>query len=179
MPKKNIDESLVDSFVADFSRHQRSFILSPQQWSAFKLSTNLTWKHEPLLDVNIGAIPKTRGIYAHSICLNLPSIPPNGYITYVGLVGDKKNKGPSGNSRHLQQRFKEYLREQKELIRGSVWEVLKQYADHMIFHYAEIADPTVRLHPIENALLDTLLPPCNKNDFSIEIKEAYQIVTGK
>lgn len=178
MSRNKLNESLVDALVADFSRHKRSFILSPKQWSEFKLSTALNWKKEPLLAKRIESIPKTRGIYAHSICIDLPNIPPNGYVTYIGLVGDKKSKGASGVSRHLQQRFKEYLAEQQKLHRGKVWEVLKQYSDYMVFHYAEIPDTNVRLHQIETALLDTLLPPCNQNDFSIEIGKAHQIVTG-
>lgn len=178
MNRKKIDDAVVDTLVADFSRHKRSFILSPNQWSKFELATTLTWKSEPLLEEKIHSIPETRGIYAHSICLDLPNIPPNGYVTYIGLVGDKKGSSTSGTSRHLRQRFKEYLAEQKKLDRPMVWEVLKQYADHMIFHYAEVPDREIKLHQIETALLDTLLPPCNQNDFSIEIGKAHKITTS-
>lgn len=176
---KQKDESLIDELGDYFSRHQRRFILAPKQWSQFNISTSLVWKQVALQEKNIESIPKTRGIYAHSICISLPNVPPNGYLTYVGIVGDRNLNSASENPRHLRQRFKEYLGEQKKLNRVKVWEVLRKYADHMVFHYAEVTDTTVELTRIETALLDALLPPCNQKDFSIDIGTALQLVTTK
>ena len=80
---------------------------------------------------------------------------------------------------HLRQRFREYLKERNELKRAIVWDMLRQYDGFMYFHYAEVTDYAVSLHKIETALLDAILPPCNQNDFSINIKRAHQIVTGR
>jgi hypothetical protein len=168
----------VDSYVADFSRHQRSFILSPTQWKQFKSATSLKWEQQPLSVSKVTLIPEKRGVYAHSISLDMVNMPPTNYVTYVGLVGDKKKTGPKGDKRHLRQRFREYLKEKDTLGRPLVWEMLHQYDGFMWFHYAEVADYTVSLHKIETALLNTLLPPCNKEDFSINIRQAHQIVTA-
>jgi hypothetical protein len=54
--------------------------------------------------------------------------------------------------------------------------MLHQYKGFMWFHFAEVTDYAVSLPMLETALLDALLPPCNQEDFSINIKEAHQIV---
>src|SRR5262245_24821078 len=107
MSKPAIDQNAVRSNVEDFSSHKRSFILSPKQWKNFKLATSLKWEQQLLCDTKIPLVPEKRGIYAHSISLNLANMPPTSYVTYVGLVGDKKKIGPKGDKRHLRQRFRE------------------------------------------------------------------------
>lgn len=179
MPQPAVNEATVDAYLADFLRHKCSFILSPTQWKKFTLATQLNWEHRPFSDQSITLIPESRGIYAHSISLNVGNMPPTNYVTYVGLVGDKKKTGPKGDKRHLRQRFKEYLKEKSELGRPLVWEMLKQYDGHMLFHYAEVSDYSVSLHQVETALLDALLPPCNQNDFSLNIKQAHELAYRK
>jgi hypothetical protein len=172
-----VDKNAVSSYVVDFSSHKKSFILSPKQWKNFKLATSLTWEQELLCDSKVPKIPEKRGVYAHSISLKLANMPPTNYVTYVGLVGDKKKTGLKGDNRHLRQRFREYLKEKEAPGRALVWDMLSKYDGFMWFHYAEVPDHTVSLHKIETALLDALLPPCNQKDFSINIKQAYEIVT--
>jgi hypothetical protein len=179
MPKPRPQPSEVRRYIEDFSQHKVSFILSPTQWKNFKLHTALNWKRQLLEDKNISKIPTNRGVYAHSIRIEVPHMPPTDYVTYVGLVGDKKTHGPKGNRRHLQQRFKEYLREKDILCRPVVWEMLNQYAGYTWFHYAEVSDYSISLHSLETMLLDALLPPCNQEDFSINIKQAHQVVYRK
>ena len=178
MPPVKAVESVVRSFAADFAIHKRTFILSPTQWNQFKLATPLIWQQQPLSDIHTGLIPENRGVYAHSISSRNPNMPPNDYVTYVGLVGDKKQTGLKGADRHLRQRFKEYLKETDSFGRPLVWNILNRYKGFMWFHYAEVTDPVVSLHQIETALLDALLPPCNKEDFSINIRQAQDIVYG-
>ena len=179
MPSPAVNEKVVESYLSDFLRHKCSFILSPNQWKRFTLATQLKWETQPLSKSSITLIPESRGVYAHSIRADIPNMPPTNYVTYVGLVGDKKKTGSGGANRHLRQRFKEYLEEAIKLKRPLVWEVLSQYGGHMQFHYAEISDYAVSLHHIETALLDAMLPPCNTEDFSINIKQAYQIAYKK
>lgn len=172
-----LDKYRVTKHKNDFKDNKRQFILSPSQWNAFKPSISLSWTSVPLCQSSISSVPKTRGVYAHSINISTDNMPPTNYITYVGLVGDRKPAGTRGNLRHLRQRFTEYLREQNTLIRPLIHEFLSTYKDHTTFHYVEIPDYTVSLHDIETALLDALLPPCNQSDFSINIKQAHQIAT--
>lgn len=176
---RQIDPGVVKSYASDFTDHKLSFILSPKQWTQFQLATTLNWKCEHLDASNVAQVPKTRGVYAHSIRVAVPLMPPTDYITYIGLVGDKKTIGNKGNKRHLQQRFKEYLTETDKPGRPLVWSMLSQYKGFMWFHYAEVPDESVSLTMIETALLDALLPPCNQEDFSINIKEARQIVYAR
>lgn len=177
MPTVTVNQKEVNAYVADFSRHKRSFILSPTQWKQFKLATSLTWEQQPLCVSNEAFVPEKRGVYAHSISLSMANMPPTNYVTYVGLVGDRKKTGPKGDKRHLRQRFREYLKEMDTLGRPLVWEMLHKYKGFLLFHYAEVADYAVSLHQIETALLDAILPPCNQEDFSINIRQAHQIVT--
>ena len=179
MSTPGINETAVRSYADDFSRHKRSFVLSPTQWKHFKMSTQLQWKQQPLKDSSISLIPESRGVYAHTISADVANLPPTNYVTYVGLVGDKKKVGVAGDKRHLRQRFKEYLKEREKLRRALVWDMLKLYDGFVTFHYAEVSDKTVSLLGIENALLDALLPPCNIEDFSINIKKAHQILSTR
>ena len=176
MTPSAVSTKAVRSYVDDFSIHKRAFILSPTQWKKFKLATPLKWEKRRLSKANIKLIPENRGVYAHSISLDIKNMPPTNYVTYIGLVGDKKKKGPKGDNRHLRQRFKEYLKEKEALGRPLVWDMLSRYDGFVWFHYAEVPNYAVSLHGIETALLDALLPPCNTEDFSINIKKAHKIV---
>ena len=140
------------------------------------MATALTWKRQLLDAKNATQIPTERGVYAHSIKIEVPHMPLTDYITYVGLFGDKKKTGTKGNNRHLRQRFKEYIKESDDLNRALVWGMLNQYKGFTWLHYAEVTDNSVSLAAIETAFLDALLPPCNQEDFSINIKEAHQLV---
>lgn len=179
MPPAAVNENAVRSYADDFARHKCSFILSPTQWKQFKLATHLKWEQQLLSDSKIDLIPESRGVYAHSISLKMDEMPPTNYVTYVGLVGDKKKTGPKGDNRHLRQRFREYLKEQTTLGRPLVWDILSRYKGYVWFHYAEVSAYTVSLHKIETALLDAILPPCNIEDFSINIKQAHHIATKR
>ena len=176
MPKANVDEVAVKSYVADFSVHKGAFVLSPKQWKNFFVATSLNWQRKLLCHGNVASIPEQRGVYAHSISVNMTNMPPTDYITYVGLVGDKKSTSIKGPKRTLKQRFTEYLKEAEGLGRPLVWNTLSKYRGYIWFHYAEVPDLAVSLHQIETALLDALLPPCNQESFSINIKQAHQIV---
>jgi hypothetical protein len=175
MPSPLVKEPDIKTYADDFARNKRSFILSPKQWKQFTFATQLNWKSQPFTKNSITIIPECRGVYAHSISVGIPNMPPTNYITYVGLVGDQKKVGPAGAKRNLRQRFQEYLKESVKLGRPLVWDMLSEYDGHMLFHYAEIPDYSISLHQIETALLDALLPPCNTGDFSINIKQAHQI----
>jgi hypothetical protein len=94
MSKPQVNQSVVKSYVADFSTHKVSFVLSPTQWNKFTMATVLKWDRQKLDMNNVGSIPTTRGIYAHSINIMMPNLPPTDYVTYVGLVGDKKRSVP-------------------------------------------------------------------------------------
>lgn len=137
------------------------FILLPEQWNALRLPIDLRWESIKFNDSNKIKIPDVRGIYAFVVKQDHTSLPIHGYITYVGLTGDTRE-------RTLKMRYQEYLGYQKRPKRPLVHVMLNRWKDNLYFNYVEIPNKLQRLNVIETALLDALIPPYNEDDFSGE-----------
>lgn len=148
---------IVDQVDA-LKKYKKSFILSPSQWSALTLGS-LTWECVKFEKGNKTSIPKVRGIYCFIIKHEHPALPSNAYIAYIGLVGDSNNRG-------LRVRYSDYLREQRRPKRLHVNIMLNKWKDYIYFYYVKIPDKRRSLESIETKLLDSIIPPFNKNDFS-------------
>lgn len=141
-------------------KYRRAFILSPDQWRTLDIP-NLEWKNVKFNLDNKELIPKERGVYTFVIKHDNALFPGHGYIAYIGLTGDR-------NERTLRIRYSDYLRDQKRPKRVNIYELLNKWKDDIYFSYAVIPDKQISLSDIETKLLDSLVPPFNKKDFSGE-----------
>lgn len=139
-------------------KYKKEFILSPLQWRNFNI-TGLTWHKVRFCEENRLTIPEVRGVYCFMIEHRNDSFPPHGYMAYVGLVGQ-------GNSRTLRIRYADYLRDQNRPKRIHIYELLTRWKNCIYFYYAPVPDRRKSLAKIETALLDAIVPPFNKKDFT-------------
>lgn len=144
--------------IDDLKAYRKTFILSPPQWDGFMIE-GLDWKNVKFSAENKAQIPEVRGVYCFIIKFVHEAIPSNGHIAYVGLVADK-------NDRTLRIRYADYLRDQRRPKRVHIYELLNRWKDNIYFYYAEVPDRQVSLSTIETALLDAIVPPYNRKDFS-------------
>ena len=77
--------------IDSLKKYKKSFILSPDQWRALSLN-NLTWESVKFEKDNKGAVPRGRGVYCFIIKNVNEALPSNGYIAYIGLVGDSNDR---------------------------------------------------------------------------------------
>ncbi|MFC1461718.1 hypothetical protein ACFLQR_04290 [Verrucomicrobiota bacterium] len=85
---------------------------------------------------------------------------------YVGMTG-------SDGGGTLRIRYSGYLSEKNVLRRPKIHYMLNKWPNDLYFYYAEIG----RRHDIptvEQKLCDAIIPPCNINDFSAEIRRAVR-----
>lgn len=139
-------------------KYAKKFILSPVQWEALNIPA-LDWQHVKFTQEHKNVVPKTRGIYLFIIRHDSNLLPLHGYIAYVGLTGDT-------NERTLYVRYGEYLRDQRRPKRLHIYELLNRWKNDMYFYYAAIPDKSQSLTDIETNLLDSLVPPYNRKDFT-------------
>ncbi|APZ97619.1 hypothetical protein BWQ93_03295 [Sphingopyxis sp. QXT-31] len=90
--------------------------------------------------------------------------PPHGYIMYIGITGEE------ALHRTLNDRFYEYLKEQRRNKRPKVHYMLAKYSDDLFFNYVPIADDTFDLGQLEADLNDAIIPPVVEKDFSAEVR---------
>ena len=141
--------------------------MNKDQWDAMgPLPVALDWKQVQFrTDIDLENIPDKPGIYSFSIVAEKVGLPPNGYIAYVGIAGEK-----GLGKRHLRQRYRDYIREKRTVVRSHIHRLLDQWDGSLVFHYAEV-QKFDELPGIEKILINTLLPPGNKRDFDVVIKQ--------
>lgn len=156
--------------IDGLTNYKKTFILSPIQWQKLGIP-KVKWKSVKFSTANKTHIPKVRGIYTFIIKHDSDLLPPHGYIAYVGLTGDKKE-------RTLHQRYGDYLRDQKRPKRINIHTLLNKWKDDIYFYFAEIPDKKISLSDIETNLLDSIIPPYNRKDFTGEfgriVREAFE-----
>jgi len=147
---------------------QERFWLSKKQWKASSVPDTLDWQWVSFKKSDAQSIPRTRGLYAFTVECSAPGIPPHGYIMYVGEVGHTGNET-------LRSRFRSYFYEMKRDERP-VHYILNKYTKHLFFYFCEVPDRRKSLFKIETALCDTLIPPYNVNDFSMDMKRGVKVL---
>ena len=147
---------------------KEDFCLSIRQWKQFKSPVKLGWNSVPFCRSDATAVPKTRGVYAFIITLGTDSIPPNGYVTYVGETGNDSRET-------LQSRFVSYFSEMKDESR-KVHYILRKYRRYLHFYFSKVPNRRHNLKQIEMILCDTLVPPYNVKDFSLEMRRGKKVL---
>jgi hypothetical protein len=135
---------------------EEKFILSPLHWNSFNVNINLEWNQIQFNKSNHPEIPEERGIYSFIIKHHTKSFPSHGYIMYIGKT-DK-----------LKRRFGDYIHEKNNIKRPKIYRLLNKWDNFIFFTYAIVRDRRYSLEKLEDALLNSIIPPCNE-DFTFEI----------
>lgn len=153
---------------ADLKFHIKKFFLRPENWfdPASQLSFPLVWQSQKFLEVNQASIPALKGVYAFTVNPGYSGLCETRYLFYIGKT-----------NRDLQTRFGEYVDEGngKGKPRIKVFEMLKQYAGHLYFNYATIANSD-QVDEAEDKLINTFVPNVNVAIEIAKIKPEYRYI---
>ncbi|MCU0424261.1 MAG: hypothetical protein MUF71_01410 [Candidatus Kapabacteria bacterium] len=124
----------------------------------------LKWERVRFNEDSKVSVPDTPGLYAFFIEPELANFPNHAYLMYIGKAGDK-----SKNT--LRKRFMQYFQDKKrfDAARPKINKLLNNWDGYLYFYFHEITDPSTDIAKLEKLLLDTFLPSCNKNGFSVWI----------
>ena len=150
-------------------RYDVCFTLSPLLLSSgdSKLPS-LTWDSVPYGPEQASNIPNDkRGIYAFVIVAPGKSLPPHGYVCYIGIAGRRSN-------RSLRARYRDYLNDKKNAKRRRIAHLIGKWHEVLRFFYAPVDDSVTsdQLQDMERHLNDTFMPPFSVGDFSATTKQA-------
>lgn len=155
-------------FVKDvdaLSTWKKTFVLNVDAWSRIRPPVPLNWQHVKFDSANLKTIPQDSGVYAFVVKSSHNDLPNLSYLMYIGIAGYKKT-----SPRSLRDRYKNYLKEEVDVIRPKVHHMLNKYQGHVYFCYVSVDKNKCELQELEKMLNDALIPPCNENDFSAEMR---------
>ena len=162
-----------DSNLTQLKTFQQNVILMPEKWRSFVPAEPLAWTKVKFTTENKAGVPAQRGIYAFVVQFQdndaLPTpLPPHGYIMYAGITGAAAN-------RTLNDRYGDYLRDQRRAKRMQIWTMLNRWKEDIYFHFAPVG-PKFDLAAAETALNDAIIPPYVTNDFSAEVRALVRVL---
>jgi hypothetical protein len=144
---------------------EHGFFLDVGSWRKFTSSAALTWQRVKFWPSAKASIPTERGIYVFTIEVEGLSLPPHGYILYIGITGNT-------SAANLRTRYGQYLRNLiKEDGRPRVFYMLKRWRDDLVFNFVPVADTAVDLAEIEKSFINAVRPPVNEADFDADIAD--------
>jgi len=151
----------------EFRASKMTFILHVPSWLAYTPLQTLDWKQ---VKYDSASFPDdSRGVYAFvldSSQLAPGMFPPHAMVFYVGETGDQGNAT-------LKSRLQNYRNKKAQRDRARLWAVLETWGEYLLFYYAVVA-PGVSTKACETTLLDALVPPANKKDFSAKVRLARE-----
>lgn len=137
----------------DLKYFKRNFIISPDQWNTLSDEyNNYEWNEVKFEKASLKTLPEVEGVYliiASPRKINAP------FINYFLYVGETKD---------IQQRFKDYLRKQNNPKSGQykVHTVIDDFPHNLYFCYVELEGfSQVDRRIIEDKLLTAFTPPIN------------------
>lgn len=98
----------------NISWFSQEFILYPERLMSLSVPVALKWQGIQFSATNKDRISEKRGVYAFMVRHADSNLPPHGYITYIGITGNKSK------TRNLRLRFNDYLSEQQRPKRRSI-----------------------------------------------------------
>lgn len=154
----------------EYVLHLKKFFLFPDFWEdpRKRLTEPTGWKKVKFTNANRSRIPKEKGIYCFVLQPELFNLFETRYLFYIGKT-----------NRTLWERYKEYLNDQagKGKPRTKVFEMLKQYSNHLYFYYTTI-QISADVDTCEEKLLNTFVPRVNTDipeaKISSELKNLYE-----
>jgi len=151
-----------EKLMAELSRYNNQHILYPPFMGRTEELPALDWNKLSFSPESRKHVPREKGVYAFAVEFEHPFLPPSCHILYIGKAGDVN----SNNS--LWKRYYDYLRTEKKNDRPRVCQMLRQWKGNLSYYYATV-EHGVSTGDIEETLLDILIPPYNRGDFSAEL----------
>ncbi|EBU9877570.1 hypothetical protein DM338_24025, partial [Salmonella enterica subsp. enterica serovar Livingstone] len=146
---------------ADIARYKTRHVLYPPFFQLLNELPNLEWKKVSFsLDAR-DCIPKEKGVYAFAIDIGDSKLPVTSYILYIGKAGDLNSQNTLWN------RYYDYIKTQRRNDRPRIHEMLNLWKNHLSYYYAVVSNDQ-STGELEKTLLNILIPPYNKGDFSAE-----------
>jgi hypothetical protein len=93
------------------------------------------------------------------------TLKPERVFTITGIC----KGGDVTTQNNLWARYYDYIRTQRKNDRPRICEMLRQWDGHLSYYYATV-DDGISTGDVEEVLLDILIPPYNRGDFSAELK---------
>jgi hypothetical protein len=155
--------------LLDYTEHIR---LWKRQWIDKSAELpSFRWERVRFNEANKVSVPDSPGLYAFFIEPELADFPNHAYLMYIGKAGDK-----SRNT--LRKRFMQYFQDKKrfDAARPKINKLLNNWDGHLYFYFHEITDSSMDIAKLEKLLLDTFLPSCNKNGFSVWISKILNAI---
>jgi hypothetical protein len=154
--------------LADY--HVKRMVLSPDHWRHCNLPVQLNWTLLPFNEANVANVPdNSRGVYSFVVQPSIADHPACSYLLYVGQT----------ESQNFRRRFRQYLGDLRAGLnsrRPHVAEMLEKWDGYLWFGYASIT-PDSLIVTIEDALLESYLPPVNK-DFPATVSVSIRRLFG-
>ena len=150
--------------IAALSKHNSNHILYPPFIKRASELPKLKWKKVPFCKESRDLISREKGVYAFVVEFLDESLPSNSHILYVGKGGDVQSNN------NLWKRYYDYIRTEKVNDRPRIGEMLRQWKGHLTYYYATVGSD-ISTGDVEKTLLDILIPPYNRGDFSAELTD--------
>lgn len=147
-------EFTVEDTLADLQKHNISkMVLSPQRWSACRITTDLSWSVVKFDKSQQASIPDDRqGVYTFVVKPEIANHPECSYLLYVGKT-ERQN---------LRRRFLQYFDEPNNPKgREPVKLMVRLWQQHLWFCYAPVSNVD-EIDTIEESLIDAFVPPINQ-----------------
>jgi hypothetical protein len=151
----------------EFRDCQVSLILHTPSWEKYLPIASLSW--DKVKYDSAKAPADRRGVYAFvldSSVVTAGPFPPLAVILYIGETG---NTG----AETLRSRLRGYRNKKSQRDRARIWRMLERWEERLEFYYAVVPVGT-STKACETSLLDALLPPLNKKDFSATVSLARE-----
>ncbi|MGL4206359.1 MAG: hypothetical protein ACRCRW_09630 [Aeromonadaceae bacterium] len=153
------EEKLRSQVVA----HRLEHYLYPPFFLRYQDLPELTWSKVSFTPESRAELPRRKGVYAFAVELSFGCVPPITHILYIGKAGDINTNNT------IYERYYDYIRTKRVNDRPSICQMLRMWDGHLTYYYAVVEDH-ISTGEIEKTLLDILIPPYNRGDYSAEIK---------
>ncbi|NOH18502.1 hypothetical protein [Vibrio cyclitrophicus] len=153
-----------EKLMSALSLHNTRHILYPPFLKRADDLPNLQWNKVPFCKASRARVPREKGVYAFVLEFSHNFLPNSSHVLYIGKGGDITSKN------NLWKRYYDYMRTEKKNDRPRIHEMLCQWKGHLTYYYATV-DQGVSTGTVEETLLDVLIPPYNRGDFSAELTD--------
>lgn len=151
-----------EKLMSELAAHRCNHVLYPPFFKRVNELPELEWKKVSFTEMSRAEVPREKGVYAFAVEINHNFLMPITHILYVGKAGDVN----SNNT--LWRRYYDYLRTEKISDRVRIAGMLQRWKGCLSYYYA-VVDDGVSTAKVEETLLDILIPPYNRGDFSAEL----------
>ena len=155
------------SVYSQLGRYERTFHLVPQNLLVSQFSLpNLQWSSVQFGSEGLDQVPSDRrGIYAFVLQGASDSLPPHGYVLYVGIAGKRSN-------RSLRQRYSDYLNATTVMKRPRIAVMIGNWHQVLRFFFAAVDEDVTseQLETMERELNTALIPPYSEVDIDATVR---------